>query len=1024
MTDILDQVDLLRFLPGDVRNVVRASFTTSSYTPGSVIVQQGDSADAYYVITDGRARITRTTDDGVEVPLDTLKAGDSFGESGLTDALRRSASVRASTDVTALRLDRALFQALLAEYPDIRQALELQARHRALAGFFRTVTAFHDLDDEGLEQLLRALESRQVAAGTVLIREGDPPGPMFIVEEGRLRVTNRVNGRDVDRAFLRTGDFVGELSVLKGAARSATVTAVSASRLFVLTAESLRSLLEVRTFREAIEERVAHYDYRRVARVPLDFAAELLPADATASPPVSPDQVDEEGEEDDRWSRARRRIWRFPDVRQIDEMDCGAASLAMVCRHYGRAVSLTLLRTVTYASLDGTSLRGLCDAAESLGLAARAVQAATDDLDGLPLPAIAHFDGNHWVVVYGVGPRTVRVADPALGHRSLPRAEFERRWSGYAALFDYTDAFAAAPVTRSGFTWILPLLRPFRGLLVQALGLAIVVSFLEMLLPIFTQIIVDRVLVDRNTSLLWQLLGAMIGVTLFIGVALTLQRYLMSWVAVRIDSSTLDFMTRRLLALPMSYFGSRRTGDIQRRLDGVRQVRDLFVQHGVTAVTSSVQVGATVMVMFFYSPTLAAVFLAAVPVYMLLMFASSRWLRPLVADLEDGFGKYHSYQIDAIKGIETVKALGGEGRFRELMLEQFHGVARRLFRADFASLMYDGTIQTVGLLTMSVFLFAGAREVLAGRLTIGGLVAFNSLVALANAPLLFMLIFWDSIQRSSVLINRLNDVLDQEPEQGADRSRLRPVRSMEGSVSVRNLSFRYGGADSPPILDDVTFEAKPGQTVAIVGRSGSGKTTLIKCLAGLLEPTGGTVTFDGVELRTLNYRELRRQIGFVLQDTYLFADSIAANIAFTDHEPDMSRVVLAAEAAAAREFIERLPLAYDTKIGETGIALSGGQKQRVAIARALYQNPPVLIFDEATSALDSESERAVSESLGRLMAGRTTFVIAHRLSTVRNADLILVLDRGRIVERGTHDTLVAERGVYFYLVSQQLAVAQ
>ena len=307
-----------------------------------------------------------------------------------------------------------------------------------------------------------------------------------------------------------------------------------------------------------------------------------------------------------------------------------------------------------------------------------------------------------------------------------------------------------------------------------------------------------------------------------------------------------------------------------------------------------------------------------------------------------------------------------------------------------------------------------------GKLTLGQFVAFNSLVALANAPLLFMLIFWDSIQRSSVLINRLNDVLDQEPEQGADRSRLRPVRSMEGSVSVRNLSFRYGGADSPPILDDVTFEAKPGQTVAIVGRSGSGKTTLIKCLAGLLEPTGGTVTFDGVELRTLNYRELRRQIGFVLQDTYLFADSIAANIAFTDHEPDMSRVVLAAEAAAAREFIERLPLAYDTKIGETGIALSGGQKQRVAIARALYQNPPVLIFDEATSALDSESERAVSESLGRLMAGRTTFVIAHRLSTVRNADLILVLDRGRIVERGTHDTLVAERGVYFYLVSQQL----
>jgi ABC-type bacteriocin/lantibiotic exporter with double-glycine peptidase domain len=403
-----------------------------------------------------------------------------------------------------------------------------------------------------------------------------------------------------------------------------------------------------------------------------------------------------------------------------------------------------------------------------------------------------------------------------------------------------------------------------------------------------------------------------------------------------------------------------------------------------------------------------------------MMYSSARYLRPLLDKLEDAYGRYQSHQIDAIKGIETVKSMGAEQTFRELMLEQFNAVSRRRFKADFMTMSFDGVVQMVTFLSVVLFLWVGARQVIDGALTIGALVAFSSLVALANGPIINLLSMWDGLQIVQLLLNRLNDVFEPEPEQGADRARLLPVSSLEGRVSFENMSFRYGGPDSPPILEGITLEVPAGKMVAIIGRSGSGKTTLIKCLAGLLEPDGGTIRYDGIELKTLNYRDLRRQVGFVLQENHLFNDTIARNIAFGEAEPDMDAVIWASRVANAHEFIERLPLGYETKVGESGLAISGGQRQRVAIARAVYHRPPILVFDEATSALDTESERAVKDNLGQLLEGRTSFVIAHRLSTVRDAGMIVVLEKGRLVEQGTHDELMKHQGLYYYLVSQQL----
>lgn len=894
---VLGELPILRFLPEATRSLVVHRFSPCSFAFGSVIAAEGTPTDAMYVLVSGRARVVKRSENGDEVPLNVLRAGDTFGEVELLDSAPRPNSVRASTDVLALRLDAAEFRALVDEHPDIRTYLELQEKHARLASFFKGFPAFARLPPAAVVGVVLAeLEPITVEAGHAIYREGDAAGPLFLIQEGRVRIWQTEGGRPPHIVNLGAGEYFGEVSAVRGTPRTASVEAATRVRLLTLGGDSIARLsASLPEFKIRLDERIAQYDYRTTAAVPADIAEEIVPAAGQAA--VSAAQTDRSEDdldatadapfaEDGHFVKGRER--RVPIIRQIDEMDCGAASLAMVSRALGRRVSLARIRQLVNTGMDGTSLRSICRAGEELGLATRAVKASARHLDKMPVPAIVHWDDYHWIVLTKVRKNHVHVADPAVGHRRFTREQFLEKWSGYAALFDYTPAFEQAPESTRLLDWMAPLIRPHRTILMQALGLAVVVSVMQMVLPIFTQVIVDRVLVEQDTRLLNLLIGGM-GVTMvFIVASLIAQRYLLSWSAVRIDAASLDLLTRRLLSLPTSYFATRRTGDLQRRLEGVRLVRDFLVQHGIAGLTGVAQLVATMALMAVYSPWLTVVFLATAPLYALLMVAATKMLRPTFVDLEEQFGKYHSYQIDAIKGIETVKALGGESSFRRLLLEQFLQVAGKIFRADYFALSYEGAIEAVTFLGVGLFLWAGAYEVLDGSLSIGGLVAFNSLVALATVPIRNLLTLWDNLQRCEVMLNRLDDVFQHEPEQGNDRSVLRPVKSLIGMVSMQNVGFRYGGPETPPILSGLTFDVPSGKTVAIVGRSGSGKTTLAKCLSGLLEPTEGTILFDGLDQKTLNYRDLRRQIGFVLQDSYVFADSIARNIAFGEHEPDMA----------------------------------------------------------------------------------------------------------------------------------------
>jgi HlyB family type I secretion system ABC transporter len=1031
--EIVRHSSVFRFLSDEHFDAIEPLLQEEHYDFGDVIVKQGDPADSFYVLTTGRARALKIRADAEEIPLGVLKPGDSFGEAALAEGGTRSATVRCSTAVDVLRIDRDDFLQLVSQEPDLKQSIETTGRNRTLQSFLYQFSNFGRLPTPVLRSMIEKFKPVSVQKGNLIIREGDDAGPLFIIEKGRARAFTALNGREHNLAFYREGDFFGELSILNGSPRSASVEAFTDCQLLALEPGAVHVLRRrFPEFEKLLSERLALYQAKTEARIPLDFTTELLPAetrvhdkvklDGRRRPPEREDKEEPFADERGFFRKQARRTHKIDYIMQIDEMDCGAASLAMICRHFGRKVSLARIRQLCHTATDGTSLNALVRSATELGLAARALKVSLRNLPMMPLPAIAHWEGNHWIVLYEVNPDFVRVADPAVGLLKLSRREFEAKWSGYAALFDYTPAFEQAPESKPTLAWIVPFLARYKVILLQVFGLAIAVSFLELLFPVFTQMVVDRVIVENDFGLLKIILLGMVAALVFVQLFTLAQEYLLAFVAVRIDTAVLDFLSRRLLSLPMSYFNSRRTGDIQRRLDGARQVRQFAVQQGVGAVLAAIFLVGAVILMAMYSPLLTLAFLATTPLYVGLMILSVKVLRPLYQGMEESQGKYSSHQIDAIKGIEAVKAASAESTFRDAMLNEFASVSQKLFKATFIVMSWESLLQTIGLLSTAIFLWVGATQVIHGQLTVGGFVAFSSLTAMAYAGIMRALGVWDNLQQASVLLNRLNDIFEQEPEQGRDRSRLVPVHSLEGHIELRGVSFKYGGPEAPDILKDITLELPPGRMIALVGRSGSGKTTLVKLIAGLFEPTEGTIYFDNVDLKTLHYRDLRQHIGMVLQENHMFSDTIARNISFGDPEPDLDRVLAAAQAAAAHELIMRLPLGYETKIGESGLLLSGGQKQRIAIARAIYNNPPVLIFDEATSALDTESERQIQENLGRLMAGRTTIVIAHRLSTIREAHSIVVLEQGSIVEIGSHDELMAQRGLYYYLASQQLGI--
>jgi ATP-binding cassette, subfamily B, bacterial HlyB/CyaB len=717
----------------------------------------------------------------------------------------------------------------------------------------------------------------------------------------------------------------------------------------------------------------------------------------------------------------QRVIRRYPFFAQLSGSDCGAACLVMISRYWGKNFSVNRIRDIANVDRNGASLRGLSTAAESLGFTARPVKASLDQLALQTLPAIVHWEGKHYIVVYEITQNKVVVADPAIGQRTLTYKAFKRDWTGYALLLKPTTLFKENKEHQTSFWQFFELMKPHQLVMLEVFFASLFIQIFGLVTPLFTQLILDRVVVQRSEL---TLTAVGIGLLLFslFRVAMTgLRQYLLDHTANRLDLALIVGFIRHTLSLPLSFFESRYVGDIISRVQENRKIQRFLSGEALSILLDLLTVFIYIGLMFWYSWKMALLALVVVPPFLSLAIIATPFLQRISREIFNAYAKESSYLIETLTGVRTVKAVAVEQSVR-WHWEELLGKA---IKTNFSGQMISNRLQIfsngIEATVSTALLWYGAFLVIHDQLTIGQLVAFNMLLGNVIKPFQRLTVLWNQIQEIVISVERINDVLESEPEEDLQRQARQPLPLLLGDIRFEQVTFRYHAESDRNILENLSFHIRPGKMVALIGRSGSGKTTISKLVLGLYPPTDGKIWVDGQDIESLSLSSLRQQVGVVDQDTFLFGSTIRENISLGHPDAALEDVIEAARLAGADEFVKQLPMGYETQIGEGGGLLSGGQRQRLAIARALLGNPRLLILDEATSHLDTESERIIQNNLSKILHGRTSLVIAHRLSTIRNADLILVLDRGILIESGTHDELMQKRGKYFYLNQQQLA---
>jgi HlyB family type I secretion system ABC transporter len=710
----------------------------------------------------------------------------------------------------------------------------------------------------------------------------------------------------------------------------------------------------------------------------------------------------------------------YPFYAQHSASDCSAACVVMVGRYWGREFNINRLRDLAYVSRDGASLKGLATAVESLGFNSRPVKASFDRLAKQQLPAILHWERKHYVVLFEIAPEYVIICDPAIGQRKLTHAEFIQGWTGYCLLIEPTLALKQTAGQSTNFWQLFQLVKPHRTVITEIFIASIVLQIFGLISPIFTQLILDRAIIHKSDS---SLATFGVGLLIFGGFQMgmtALRQYLMAQTANRIDAALVIGFIRHTFSLPLSYFDSRHVGDIISRIQENHKIQSFITGQSLGVLLDLMSVFVYATLMFIYSWKLALVTMISIPPFLILTFASTPFLKKMSREIFNASNDENSYLIEALNGVRTIKSMSVEKSVRWNWEERLSREIKQTYRGQLMGIKIQMISSTINVISSTALIWIGASLVISGEFTIGQLFAFNMLSANVISPFQRLAGLWNNLQEVGIAIERLCDVIEAKPEEDRDDCR-QDIGKLQGYVKFKNVTFRYTQNADVNILENISFDLQPGQTIALVGRSGSGKTTLAKLILGLYQPTSGSIEIDGKDLSTIDLHSLRSQVGVVDQDTFLFGGTVKENLTLANPGASAAEIHRAAELAGADEFINKMPMRYDTEIGEGGSMLSGGQRQRLAIARALLNNPRLLIFDEATSSLDTESEQIIQHNLEKIRRDRSTMIIAHRLSTVQNADLILVLDKGVLIESGNHHQLMTKRGKYYHLNQQQLA---
>jgi len=700
--------------------------------------------------------------------------------------------------------------------------------------------------------------------------------------------------------------------------------------------------------------------------------------------------------------------------------DTGLICLLILARFYDLPADGAQLRHQFAQSGQPLSDTDLLRAAKHLGLKAGLLKTQWSKLPGTPFPVMAkRRDGSYMVLAKLEGDKAL-IQDPVAARPLvLSREQFESVWTGELLLFTKRANLRLQDL-KFDFTWFIPAIVKYRKFLGEVLVASFFLQLFALLTPLFTQVVIDKVLVHKGFTTLYVLAVGMIALAIFDAILGGLRTYLFAHTSNRIDVGLGAQLFRHVLALPLAYFEARRVGDTVARVRELEHIRQFLTSHSVTVVLDLFFTVVFLAVMWFYSPILTFVVMGSLPLYALLSVVITPAIRARLNEKFNRGAENQSFLVEAISGIQTVKALAVEPPLLRKWEEQLAGYVKASFRATSVMTVAGQTATCIQKVTAVAVLWVGAYRVIDGDLTIGQLIAFTMLSAQVTGPLLRLVNLWQEFQQVGISVQRLGDILNTQPEPSYNPNRT-TLPKVNGRIVFEDVTFRYR-ADSSEVLRKVSFTVEPGQVIGLVGRSGSGKSTIAKLIQRLYVPERGRILVDGVDLGQVDPAWLRRQVGVVLQENFLFNSSVRDNIALTDPGLGMEQVIQAAKLAGAHGFILELPEGYDTMVGEHGCSLSGGQRQRIAIARALVANPRILIFDEATSALDYESEAIIQQNMALISQGRTVFIIAHRLSTVRPAHKIFVVENGEIVEQGSHEELLRVKGFYARLCALQVGV--